>query len=74
MNTVLTIYDCPDEWYQDTYICTECEQEFMMCSHQVPYFCPCCGVKFDAVRIKYGKDRGYRMVTRFIEDHKEETE
>ena len=40
MNTVLTIYDCPDEWYQDTYICTECEQEFMMDSHQVPYFVP----------------------------------
>lgn len=67
MNTVLTIYDCPEEWYQETYICNECEQEFMLAKHyDGPKFCPCCGVKFDALRIKYRDDCGGRMETRFL--------
>lgn len=59
MNTVLTCYDRPDEWYQDTYICTECKHEFMIDDHyKGPRFCPWCGVKFDAIRIKYSNERG----------------
>ena len=40
MNTVLTLYDLPDEWYQDTYICCQCETEFMTNLESVPRFCP----------------------------------
>lgn len=69
MNTVLTLYDSADEWYQNTYICCECEEEFMTYRDKVPKYCPCCGVKFDALRIKQGE----RMETRFINDE-EETE
>lgn len=63
MNTVMTIYDRPEEWYGDTYVCCECETEFMV---DDPRFCPCCGVKFDALRIHYPKEYGGRMETRFI--------
>ena len=72
MNTVITLYDFPDEWYQDTYICCECETKFMMNHHTVPRFCPCCGVKFDALRIKYPTTQGGHMETRFISDEEEE--
>ena len=53
MNTVLTFHDRADEWYQTTYICCECKEEFMTYREKVPKFCPYCGVKFDALRIKY---------------------
>ena len=71
MNTVITIHDCPDEWYQDTYICCECSAKFMIDFDSTPRFCPWCGVKFDALRIKY-HDRGERMLTIFIKDENEE--
>ena len=70
MNTVITLYDRPDEWYQDTYICCECSAEFMIDFEGHPRFCPCCGVKFNAVRIKY-PDRGERMETVFLKDEQE---
>lgn len=70
MNTVITLYDMPDEWYQDTFICCECDMEFM--TDGIPRYCPYCGVKFDAVRIKYPESRGGRMETRFINDEQEE--
>lgn len=52
MKTLITNKDCCDEWYQDTYICNECGIEFMTYEHEVPKFCPRCGVKFDALRIR----------------------
>ena len=64
MNAVITLYDCPDEWYQDTYICCRCSAEFMTDFEGAPRFCPSCGVKFDALRIKY-PDREERMETIF---------
>ena len=72
MNTVITIHDLPDEWYQDTYICCECNAEFMIDFEGHPRFCPCCGVKYDAVRIKYGAEEGGRMETVFIKDEEQE--
>lgn len=71
MNTVLTLYDRPEEWYQDTYVCCECKTEFM--TDDIPKFCPCCGVKFDAIRIHYGTEHGNRTVTEFINDEQEVT-
>lgn len=74
MNTVETHYDRPDEWYQDTYICSKCKEEFMIYSHyKGPRFCPKCGVKFDAITIKYGREHGNRTETIFINE-KEENE
>ena len=70
MNTVLTLYDVPDEWYGDTFICCECDTEFMV-DMEAPRFCPCCGVKFDALRIQYTAERGGGMETRFINDEQE---
>lgn len=72
MNTVITLYDRPDEWYQDTYICCECSAEFMIDFSGHPRFCPCCGVKFDAVRIKYTAERGGGMETRFLKEEENE--
>ena len=53
MNTVITYPECPGEWYQDTYICSECDTEFMIDYYGHPKFCPCCGVKYDAVQMRY---------------------
>lgn len=66
MNTVLTIKDLPAEWFQDTYICLECEQEFMMKNHGIPLFCPCCGVQFDVLRTKHKKEAGGGMKTTYL--------
>jgi len=74
MNTVITLYDNPDEWYQNTYICCECEEEFMTSREKVPKYCPCCGAKFDALRIHYPKEYGGRMETRFINDEEDSDE
>ena len=70
MNTVLTILDHVDEWYQSTYICCECEEEFMTYCEKKPRYCPNCGVKFDAIRIRHGG----RTETIYINDEKEEEE
>ena len=51
MSTVYTERNSHDEWWQDTYICFDCGMEFMTEGHDVPRFCPRCGVKFDALRI-----------------------
>lgn len=72
MNTVITLYDSPDEWYQSTFICCECKNEFMTDHEIVPRFCPYCGVKFDAVRIKYGIEHGNRTETGFIKEEENE--
>lgn len=74
MNTVITLHDMPDEWYCDTYICCECNTEFMVDMEDGPRFCPCCGVKFDALRIHYPAERGKRMETRFINDEEDSDE
>ena len=71
MNTVITLYDRPDEWYQDTYICCECSAEFMLDFESTPRFCPWCGVKFEALQIKYPAERGGSMETVFINDKQE---
>ena len=73
MNTVITLHDLPDEWYQDTYICCECDAEFMIGFEGYPGFCPCCGVKYDAVQIKYGAEEGgRRMETIFLKEEEDE--
>lgn len=73
MNTVITIYDRADEWYQNTYICCGCEEEFMTYREKVPRFCPGCGVKFDALRIKYPVKRGGKMETIFLKEEEDDT-
>lgn len=67
MNTVITLINVPDEWYQDTFICCECGAEFMIDADH-PRFCPYCGVKFDAIRKKYSAEEGGRMETIFINE------
>lgn len=74
MNIVLTIHNYPDEWYQDIYICCECETEFMTNLESVPRFCPACGAKFDAVRIRYRNEEGNRTETVFLRDPQEKRE
>ena len=73
MNTVITIHDRADEWYQNTYICCECEEEFMTYREKTPRYCPNCGVKFDALRIKYTAEHGVRMETVFIKEEEDDT-
>lgn len=72
MNTVITLYNFPDKWYQHTYICCECDAEFMINFEGHPGFCPCCGVKYDVVRIKYSAEEGGRMETIFLKDEEEQ--
>ena len=75
MNVLRTLYDCPDEWYQDTYVCLECETEFMTDQKDHPRFCPQCGVKFDVLRIvtsNYKKNQE-NIETIFLNNETEET-
>lgn len=70
MNIVFTKYNLHDEWWQDTYICHECGFEFMTDGHEVPRFCPKCGVKFDALRIstRNWETKSEDIETIFIKD------
>ena len=73
MNLVITFNNAREEWYQDTYTCHECETEFMTDQKDHPRFCPQCGVKFDAVRIKHLNPAGYvGRETIFLNNEKEE--
>ena len=70
MNIVITEYNSHDEWWQDSYICRECGIEFMTEEHEVPRFCPRCGVKFEALRIATmnWETRSEDIETRFLDN------